>query len=161
MAKNTKNPEKAAQEQPQEQSPTKEQELVSQLQRLQAEFDNYRKRVEAESQRAAEKGQEKLIKDVLAIVDSMELALKHNTEKENELTKGLELIYSQFLSALESWGVHRIQSEGPVDPRLHEVYITDTSDTVQPNHILETLQHGYTRSGVVLRTAKVKAARKA
>jgi molecular chaperone GrpE len=164
MAKKDTQPDQEAPKEEQPQQPTRQQELTDQLQRLQAEFANYRKRIEAEQQYAAERGQEKIVKEVLSIVDSMELAIKHHTndnKQTQELLKGLELIYSQLLSALENWGVERIPADGLLDPRLHEVYITETRDDVPSNTILETLQHGYMRHGTVLRTAKVKAARKA
>jgi molecular chaperone GrpE len=139
------------------------QELIGQLQRLQAEFENYRKRVDAQSQDAAAKGQEKLIKELLPAIDSLELAIKHyganHKQHESDLLKGIELVYSQLKSTLENLGVHRAKADGLVDPRLHEVYLTETSDAPS-NTILEVLQHGYVRHGTVLRTAKVKAARK-
>ena len=162
MTKNHQTPPKSQETAPEPSA--QNQELIEQLQRLQAEFENYRKRIESQNQDAAAKGQEKLIKEILPIVDSLELAIKHysanHKEHESDLLKGIELIYSQLKATLENLGVQRINTEGTVDPRLHEVYLTETADA-QPNTILETLQHGYVRHGTVLRTAKVKAARKA
>ena len=137
----------------------RENELVGQVQRLQAEFDNYRKRVTADMKFAAEKGQEKLVKDLLPIVDSVDLALKHYGTESSELAKGLALIHSQLMTTLENWGVTQIPCEGNVNPQFHEVYLTETAGAPQ-NTILDVLQPGYQRHGTVLRTAKVKAARK-
>jgi len=150
----------AEQAQPELKETDEKQELVDQLQRLQAEFENYRKRVDFEIMQAKDRGEEAVIKELFPVIDSFELAIKHHSECEDELLKGVELIYSQLLSQLERLGVHRIPAEGIVDPRLHEVYIAEQSE--QPEHtIIEVLQQGYTRNGTVLRTAKVRAARKA
>lgn len=143
---------------------TREQELTSQLQRLQAEFENYRKRVDAEGQQAGQKGQEKLLKDLLTVVDSLDLALKHNTALTEtnpaftELRQAMLLIHNQLSQFLEQHAVERIPTTGVVDPRLHEVYTTETADA-PAGTILETFQSGFRRNGTVLRTAKVKAAR--
>jgi molecular chaperone GrpE len=139
--------------------PTKE--LTNQLQRLQAEFDNYRKRVEQEATDAKERGKVEAVKELLPVIDALELALTHaNTpEGKDALAQGVATIHSQLKQILERLGVHAIATEGMVDPRHHEVYLTETSDKHPANSIIQTLQKGYTRNGTILRTAKVKAAR--
>ncbi len=141
------------------------QELTEQLQRLQAEFANYRKRTEADAALAAEKGQEKFLRDLLSVADSVMLALKHDVASEKpakaeaDLRVGLNLIKDQFNQLLERFGVETVDCTGTVDPRLHEVYLTETTKDAPNGAILEVLQQGYQRRGSVLRTAKVKAAR--
>ena len=126
-------------------------ELTKLLKHVQAHFENYRKRKEAESLGMRESGMRELTVKLLPVLDSFELALKSKPDK------GLELIYSQFLSILESAGLREI-TEKSFDPRLHEALLVEKS--TQPNGtILEVLQKGYKFNDTVIRTAKVKVAK--
>lgn len=145
-------------QEPQEQ--TRETELTEQLQRLQAEFSNYRRRAEADAKDARNQGKDGLFKELFAVIDSIELALKHRKDHACEVTEGLELIYSQLLSMLEQHGITKIPMQDVVDAKLHEVYLTETKADAKDGAILDVLQSGYARGDTVLRTAKVKAARK-
>ena len=141
---------------------------------LQAEFNNYRRRADADVATALERGREKAIRELLPVLDSFALAKAHakapapaaeNPHKaaavteESELSKGFTLIYSQLHKLLDEWQVSEIPGTGLVDTRLHEVYITETLPNKPAGTILQVLQPGYVRNGTVLRTAKVKAAR--
>lgn len=151
--------ESAQQTQPEK---TEEQRLLEQLQRLQAEFDNYRKRSEADVASASERGREGAIKELLPVIDSLMLARSHaasGTPNVEELAKGLTLIHNQLNTLLEAWNVTTVPETGTADPRFHEVYLTETLQDKPAGTILQVLQPGYVRNGVVLRTAKVKAAR--
>ena len=146
-------------EQPEIKDPV--QELTQQLQRLQAEFDNYRKRVNAEAVDVKERGKIDVIKELLPALDALELAIAHakSPEGKDALIQGIATIHSQLKQILERLGVHEIPEHGLVDPRHHEVYLTETTDKHPANSVIQTLQKGYIRNGTILRTAKVKAAR--
>lgn len=133
-------------------------ELVDTLQRLQAEFENYRKYVEKCNSEFRKYAHADLIDKLLPVLDSFELALKNSTDKE-KLIKGIELIYSQLHSVLEKEGLKEIKAEGKFDPHLHEVLIKQESDR-EEDTILEELQKGYMLGDKVLRHSKVKVSRK-
>ncbi len=134
---------------------TKEnEELVEQLKRLQAEFDNYRKRVEKQKDELKDFILKDFIIKLLPILDSFEVALKHDKNNE-EFRKGVELIYAQLHSYLKSLGLREIKAKGKFNPELHEVLLAEKSDKPE-NQIIEELQKGYTLNGKVIRTAKVK-----
>ena len=91
---------------------SKEKEYLEQLQRLQAEFDNYRNRNDREKQEIYDNANEKFIVKLLDILDGFELALKHNNDK------GVEMIYSQLYSLLEKEGLKKIDANGKFDPAV-------------------------------------------
>ena len=103
-------------------------ELREHLQRLQAEFDNYRKRVLREQTSAVEMAAEPVMRRLLEVLDDFELALMHAGEDvdSDRLLKGVELVYAKLLDALQAEGLERIQAEGaPFDPELHEALDAD------------------------------------
>jgi len=134
-------------------------ELTEMLQRLQAEFQNYRKRVDAEKCDFIKCSNAELILRLLPIIDSFEMALK-NTAKHSDFVKGIELIYSQLYDVLEKEGIRRIETTNrKFDHNLHEVMLVAESDA-EPDTIIEELQPGYTLNSRVLRPAKVKISKK-
>ena len=116
-------------------------ELTDTLQRLQAEFENYKKYVEKQNGEFRKYAKSDIIEKLLPILDSFELALKNSSNNEN-FVKGVELIYSQLYSLLEKEGLKKIAAEGKFDPHYHEVLIKDKSDKTE-DAILEELQKGY------------------
>ncbi len=132
-------------------------ELTETLQRLQAEYENYRKRKEVEVEKHKQNANIDLIKRLLPVLDSFELALSNKSTK--NLKQGLELIYSQFLSVLEDEGLEEINAE-KFDPYLHEALLVEASDKPEGT-IIEVFQKGYKIRGTVLRPAKVKVAKNA
>jgi len=125
------------------------------LQRLQAEFDNYRKRIEKEKEEYCKFASHEIILKLLIILDSFELALK-NTDKKEDFIKGIELIYSQFYSLLEKEGIRKIEAlNKKFDPNYHEILLAEASEK-EENTILEELQKGYMLNNKVLRYSKVK-----
>ncbi len=133
-------------------------ELTDSLQRLQAEFENYRKRVEKEKQDFIKYSSQGLILKLLPIVDSFEIALKNHEDKDKFL-EGMNLIFSQFYSILEKEGLKQINPLGEkFDPDKHEVLMCDKSDNLN-NTITEVLQKGYIVNDKVIRHAKVKIAK--
>jgi len=133
-------------------TPTVE-ELTQTLQRVQADFENYRKQQEKrlEDFKFIIK-RENLLK-MLPIVDNFSLALK-NTANPEEFMKGMDLIYAQFQTCLEDNGVG-IVSYDAYKPDLHEA-LMKVDDESDENTILEVFQDGYMLDGRVLRPAKVK-----
>ena len=131
-----------------EEDNSKEKEYLDQLQRLQAEFDNYRKRIEKEKTEDSQQNNERLIIGLLNILDNLELALKHTKEE------GVEMVYSQLYSLLEKQGLKTIKAEGKFNPELHEALTQEKGEN--DNLILEELQKGYTLNDKVIRPSKVK-----
>ncbi len=132
-------------------------ELTDSLQRLQAEFENYKKFVERSSHDLRKYAAADLIEQLLPILDSFELALKQTKDKE-KLCKGIELIYSQFHSLLEKQGLKKIDAKGKLDPHLHEVLLKEESDK-EEDTIIEELQKGYMLGDKVIRHTKVKVSK--
>lgn len=135
--------------------------LLERLARLQAEFDNARKRATREQQEFREFAAADVIKKFLPVLDSFELALKAPaTGDSSDLRSGLELIYRQFQDALQKLGVQPIESVGkPFDPRVHEaIEMVDTTEA-EDHQVLDELQRGYNFKGRLLRPAMVRVAR--
>jgi molecular chaperone GrpE len=134
--------------------------LLDRLARLQAEFDNARKRAVREQQEFREFAAVEVIKGLLPALDSFERALKTSDSDSSEFRNGIELIYRQFQDALQKAGVQAIESVGqPFDPRVHEaIEMVDTTD-VPDHHVMDELQRGYKFKDRLLRPAMVRVAR--
>ncbi len=138
--------------------------LLDRLARLQAEFDNARKRATREQQEFREFAAADVIKNILPVLDSFERALKaaagDANSNSNDLRSGLELIYRQFQDVLQKLGVQPIESVGkPFDPRMHEaVEMVDTSEA-EDHEVLDEFQRGYNYKGRLLRPAMVRVAK--
>jgi molecular chaperone GrpE len=135
--------------------------LLDRLARLQAEFDNARKRAAREQQEFREFAAADVIKNFLPILDSFERALKAGGDA-TDFRNGVELIYRQFQDALQKSGVQPIVAVGqPFDPRIHEaIEMVDTTE-VPDHHVLDELQRGYKYKERLLRPAMVRVARNA
>ena len=130
------------------------------LVRLQADFENFRRRATKERTETQQYGHQNLVKDLLATVDNLERALDHARQSEagdsNSLLQGVELVQREFLAALTKHGVVRIDADGqPFDPAVHEAMAQVPDETVAPNTIIEELQAGYTLRGRLLRPSRV------
>jgi molecular chaperone GrpE len=133
--------------------------LLDRLARLQAEFDNARKRAAREQQDFREFAAADVIKNFLPILDSFERALKAGGDS-SDFRNGVELIYRQFQDALQKIGVQPIAALGqPFDPRIHEaIEMVDTTEV--PDHqVVGELQRGYKYKERLLRPAMVRVAR--
>jgi molecular chaperone GrpE len=131
------------------------------LQRLQAEFDNYRKRVLREQTTAVEMAAEPVMRRLLEVLDDFELALLHASDDvdRDRLLKGVELVYAKLLDALRAEGLERIEAEGAVfDPTFHEALMQTGEGEGEP-HVAEVFRPGYTLRGRVLRPAGVRVER--
>jgi molecular chaperone GrpE len=134
--------------------------LYERLARLQAEFDNFRKRQAKENQDFRDYALSNSILGLLPIVDSFDRALQ--APDGAEFRKGVELINRQFHDALSKLGVEPIDSAGkPFDPNLHQALQMVESSEVPENHVVAELQRGYKLKDRLLRPAMVTVAKKA
>lgn len=132
-------------------------EITDTLKRVQADFINYQNRVDNEFQRYKDYANCELMKRLLPILDSFELALKNSANKD-EFEKGIRLIYKQLQNTLHQEGLCAIEcNDKKFDPHLHEVMLKSKSEK-ESDTIIEELQRGYTLKDRVLRHSKVKIA---
>lgn len=137
-------------------------EYLDTLRRVQAEFENYRKRVIKEQTALVDRATSGLVEQLLPVLDSFELALKNldsaGSDEIESVRKGLELVYAELLGVLEKAGLSRIEAEGkPFDPNVHEAVMQEDGDG-EPV-VTDVLRTGYTLKGRVLRPAMVKVTR--
>ena len=137
-------------------------EYLDTLRRVQAEFENYRKRVIKEQTALVDRATSGLVEQLLPVLDSFELALKNldsaGSDEIESVRKGLELVYAELLDVLEKAGLSRIEAEGkPFDPNVHEAVMQEDGDG-EPV-VTDVLRTGYTLKGRVLRPAMVKVTR--
>ena len=128
------------------------------LQRLQAEFDNYRKRVLREQTSAVELASEPVMRRLLEVLDEFELALIHATEKPDydRFLHGVELVFAKLSDALKAEGLEKIDAFGkPFDPEVHEALLQSGEGDGEPI-VADVLRNGYTLRGRVLRPAGVR-----
>lgn len=134
--------------------------LKNTLIRLQADFDNYRKRIDRERHHDRHRGAEVLVENLLPVLDGFDRAIfAHRDAAHNEFRAGFELIRKQMLDVLSKQGLQKIETEGkPFDPNFHHaIERVETHD--QPDDtVLEELQAGYVFHGKVLRPTMVRVA---
>jgi molecular chaperone GrpE len=130
------------------------------LLRRQADFDNYRKRIEKERAEDAKRATARLIEGLIPVIDGFEHALAAHREAEYEnYRKGFELIYKQLLENLARLGVERIDPAGKLfDPHLHQAMDRAETADHEDGTILQVFQPGYVYHGRVLRPAMVRVA---
>jgi len=132
--------------------------------RLQAEFENFRRRSLKERQESLQYGHQNLVKDLLATVDNLERALAHSQEDASadmeSVVQGVELVKRELLGALGKHGVKVIEPlREAFDPAFHEAMGQLPDASVEPNSVLEVLQKGYMINDRMLRPARVLLAR--
>jgi molecular chaperone GrpE len=137
-------------------------EYLETLRRVQAEFENYRKRVIKEQTALVDRATSGLVEQLLPVLDSFELALKNldsaGSDDIASVRKGVELVYAELLGVLEKAGLSRIEADGkPFDPNVHEAVMQEDGDG-EPV-VTDVLRTGYTLKGRVLRPAMVKVTR--
>lgn len=123
-------------------------EYVSQIQRIQAEFENYKKRTEKERITGQENANYNLILSLLPILDNFELALKHNDDL------GVKMIRDELYKTLEGQGMETVKTNGLFNPNIHEAISQENGE--KDGEIIEVIQNGYLLNGRLLRAAKVK-----
>ena len=133
-------------------------EFLDRLQRTMAEFDNYRRRVSREKEDLLKYGSEKMARDLLPVADNFERALEQAKEATDPaaVVEGIEMIYKQFLAALEKYNVIPFDSLGePFDPEKHEAMAQQKNPDFDENTIMAELQKGYVIGDRLLRPARV------
>jgi molecular chaperone GrpE len=133
------------------------QSCIDRLQRLQAEFENYKKRTARDVETLEERVADRVILDFLTPYENLERAFRSYASDQNVETfvSGVEQIFAQFARLLDQRNVERIPAVGaPFDPTLHEALLTAPSEE-EKNTVIEEFSPGYRRNGRVLRPSKV------
>jgi molecular chaperone GrpE len=133
-------------------------ELIDTLQRVKAEFDNYRKRAARDQESLVARAGERIVKELLPILDDLERALEAAEQHEEaKLEDGVRLVHRQLEQLLEKEGLALVETEGRFDPHVHEALLTQASDADEGS-VIEVLQKGYRLGDRVLRPARVVVA---
>jgi molecular chaperone GrpE len=129
-------------------------------QRAQAEFVNYKNRIQRDREQDYFSMKGDIIKKVLPVLDDMERALANRPDNNaNPWANGLELIARKFQTVLEVEGLKRIEAKGqPFDPNFHEAISSEPSEDVESGHVIEIVQNGYMLGERVIRPAMVRVA---
>ena len=125
-------------------------EYLDALQRLKAEFDNYRKRVARDQQELAARAHERLVVDLLPVLDDLERALNH----EGDIEEGVRLVHRALAAALGKEGLVEIATDGQFDPHTQEALLSQPSEAPE-GAVIGVLQKGYRLGDRVLRPARV------
>lgn len=136
--------------------------LYDQLLRRQAEFENYRRRVDRERSETYTRARAEVLLELLPVIDNFERALaslENSGGDAESLRHGVELIHKQFKDALTKFGLEPVESVGQTfDPHVHEAVTIEPTDKHKENTIIEEFQRGYKLGEKLLRPAKVKVA---
>ena len=125
--------------------------------RIQADFDNYRKRTQRENEEFRKYASAGIVTDLLNIVDDLDRALEHAKE-DDDLAVGIKGVRTNLMKILESNGLQEIPADGKFNPNYHEALCTVDGD--EDDQIAEVFQKGYTLNGKVIRFTKVKVTKK-
>lgn len=129
--------------------------------RAHADFDNFRKRLRAERDQEFARGGDRVLADLLPIVDDFERALAavNETSTVESLTQGVELIYRHVMSLLERYHIRPMDVEGkPFDPKYHDAVARVATDVAEEHTVIGQIQRGYLKDQDVFRPAKVAVA---
>jgi molecular chaperone GrpE len=129
------------------------------LQRLKAEFDNYRKRTERDRQAVVVGAQREVVRGLLPVMDNLERAVEAFGERGEEIVAGLEMVRGQLAGLLADHGVEEIEADGrPFDPNVHEAVAQVPSAEHAEGAVLDVVEKGYRISDHVLRPSRVVVA---
>ena len=130
----------------------KRDEYLALAQRVQADFENYRKRALREQERLVAHAHERLLKELLPILDDLERALEAaERHEEATLVDGVKLVEKSLRKALEKEGLAEIATDGAFDPHVHEALATQPGNGAQAGDVLEVVQRGYRLGDRVVR----------
>jgi molecular chaperone GrpE len=138
---------------------TKVKEVNERLLRIQADYDNFRRRTKQDKEATAKYRAQNLIEEIIPAMDNFDRAL--GVKAENEATKsllqGMEMVYRQLTEALKNEGLEVIAAVGQsFDPHVHQAVMQVETDEFEANHVVEELQKGYKLKDRVIRPAMVK-----
>jgi molecular chaperone GrpE len=125
-------------------------EYLDALQRLKAEFDNYRKRVARDQQQLAARAHERLVSELVPVLDDLERALEH----EGDIEEGVRLVHRALADALAKEGLAEIDTNGKFDPHTQEALLSQPSEAAEGD-VIQVLQKGYRLGDKVIRPARV------
>jgi len=135
---------------------------LNDLRRLQAEFDNYRKRMLREQTARVASASQSLVSKLLPVLDNFELAVSHAEQSRDfdRMLKGVEMVFGELQEVLRGEGLSRIEAEGkPFDPERHEAVVAVEQEGAEAGSVVDVVRTGYELQGKVLRPAMVKVAR--
>jgi molecular chaperone GrpE len=131
-------------------------EYLALAQRLQADFENYRKRAVRDQERLVAHAHERLVRELLPILDDLERAVgAAEQHEEAKLIEGVKLVEKSLRSTLAKEGLVEIATDGPFDPHVHEALLTQPHADAEPGTVLEVVQRGYRVGDRVVRPARV------
>lgn len=130
-------------------------EYLADLKRVAAEFENFRKRAARDQASLVSRAAERLVKELLPVLDDLERALEAAEEhQEAKLEEGVRLVHRQLADALRREGLEEIAADGKFDPHVHEALLSQPAEA-EEGTVLEVLQKGYRLGDRVLRPARV------
>ncbi|MFD1038532.1 nucleotide exchange factor GrpE [Virgibacillus byunsanensis] len=132
--------------------------MYQKILRVQAEFDNFKKRSQKEKEAASKYKAQDVINEILPAVDNFERALQAEVnEAQDSFVEGVTMVYNQLKDALKAQGVEEIETTGkPFDPNLHHAVMQVEDEAMESNVVVEELQKGYILKDRVIRPAMVK-----
>ncbi len=143
-----------------DEGPTAEEQESERYMRLMAEFQNFKRRAAKEKSDIHAFANERIVSDLLPVLDNFERALSTETDDIEAYAKGIQLIFEQLKTALEKAGVKEIEAEGmDFDPNVHNAVMTQPSTEVEDGKICTVLQKGYTLNDKVVRPSMVAVAK--
>jgi molecular chaperone GrpE len=133
-------------------------ERVNDLKRVAADFENYRKRVARDQESLVARAHERLVKELLPVLDGLELALDASRDTgTRSVEEGVRLVHQELQAALKREGLAEIETNGRFDPHFHEALLSQPSDA-EEGSVLEVVQKGYMLGDRVVRPARVVVA---
>jgi molecular chaperone GrpE len=130
-------------------------EYLNDLKRVAADFENYRKRVARDQEGLVARAHERIVKELLPVLDDLERALEAAAEHEEaKLEEGVRLVHRELVEALAREGLVEGETDGPFDPHVHEALLSQPSEK-EDGSVIEVLQKGYRLGDRVLRPARV------
>ena len=131
-------------------------EYLALAQRVQADFDNYRKRAIRDQERLVVHAHERLVRELLPVLDDLERALEAAEQHEEaKLVEGVKLVEQSLRNALRKEGLVEIETDGAFDPHVHEALLTQPANGAESGSVLEVVQRGYRVGDKVVRPARV------
>jgi molecular chaperone GrpE len=131
-------------------------EYLALAQRVQADFENYRKRALRDQERLVAHAHERLVRELLPIVDDLERALEAaERHEEAQLVDGVKLVEKSLRAALAKEGLTEIDTSGQFDPHVHEALLTQPAEDAEPGSVVGVVQRGYRLGDKVVRPARV------
>ena len=130
-------------------------EYLNDLKRVAADFENYRKRVARDQEGLVARAHERLVKELLPVLDDLERALEAAAQHEEaKLEEGVRLVHRELVEALTREGLVEVKTDGQFDPHVHEALVSQPSEQ-EDGSVIEVLQKGYRLGDRVLRPARV------